>query len=82
MAHMLSTVIPISIHPQMYIEIFLYARWNANLWRPRRESYIVTILEKLKIYVQTNEVNESAKGVIMKVYTEHSGDRNNEESSD
>lgn len=57
MAHMLSTVIPISIHPQMYIEIFLYARRNANLWRPRCESYMVPILKKLKIYVQTNDVN-------------------------
>lgn len=78
MAHMLSTVIPISIQPQMYIEIFLHARWNAYLWRPRPESYMVPILRKLKIYVQTNEVKESSRGVVIKVYTEHRGDRNNE----
>ena len=46
----------------MYTEIFLYARRTANLWKPRHESYMVSILKKLKIYVQTNEGNESAGG--------------------
>lgn len=67
---MLSTVIPISGHPQMYIEIFLDARPKGNLQRLRHESFMVPILKKLKIYVQTNEGKKSPRGVIIKVYTE------------
>lgn len=77
MTHILSTVIPISVHPQMYTEIFLYARQNANLWRLRHESFMVPTLKKLKICVKTNEGKKSPRGLIIKVYTEHSGDRNN-----
>lgn len=66
----------------MYIEIFWHARQNAILWGPRGESCIVPVIKKLKIsqretHVQENE-DKSARGIIIKVYLEHSGDRNNE----
>lgn len=46
--------------PQIYIEIFWYARLNAILWAPRGESYTVFVIKKLKIpqgenYVQANK---------------------------